>query len=112
MHLDLSDDESAALVRLFRRAIDDDRYPLSPPRPALRRILDKLDPPPVREPLPLLKCMRRRVRNRASGGGGGDCQMLAGVADKLWLLIDMAQGYRGLGKLPKPSACGRPQPIR
>jgi hypothetical protein len=30
MHLDLSDEESAALTRLLRKAIDDDRLPLSP----------------------------------------------------------------------------------
>jgi hypothetical protein len=30
MHVDLSDDGTAALTRLLRKAIDDDRYPLPP----------------------------------------------------------------------------------
>jgi hypothetical protein len=30
MTLDLTEEEAAALVRLVRRAIDDDPYPLSP----------------------------------------------------------------------------------
>jgi hypothetical protein len=55
MNLDLSDDESAALARLLRKAIDEDRYPLSPRIRSLQAILDKLDPPPVREPPPPLK---------------------------------------------------------
>ena len=52
MHVDLTDDESAALARLLRKAIDDDRYPLSPRVRLLQAILDQLDPPPVREPPP------------------------------------------------------------
>ena len=51
MHLDLSDDETDALTRLLRHAIDDDRYPLSTRIRTLQGILDKLDPPPAREPL-------------------------------------------------------------
>jgi len=39
MHLGLSDDESAALARLLRKAIDDDRYSLSP----RMRTLDRLE---------------------------------------------------------------------
>jgi hypothetical protein len=55
MNLELSDDESAALARLLRRAIDDDRYPLSPRILLIQGILDKLDPPPLRETPPPLK---------------------------------------------------------
>jgi hypothetical protein len=55
MHFRLSDDESAALVRLLRKAIDEDRYPLSPRVQLLQAILDQLDPPPVRETPPPLK---------------------------------------------------------
>jgi hypothetical protein len=51
MQFDLSDDETAALTRLLRKAIEDDRYPLSPRIRVLQSILDKLDPPPVHEPL-------------------------------------------------------------
>jgi hypothetical protein len=49
-HLDLSDDEAAALVALLTRSIDDDRYPLSPRIRTLRAILGKLRPEPIREP--------------------------------------------------------------
>ena len=52
MNLDLLDDEKLALVDLLKRAVRDDPYPLSPRVQTLRGILDKLDPPPVREPLP------------------------------------------------------------
>jgi hypothetical protein len=55
MHLELSDDESAALARLLRKAIDDDRYPLSLRIRTLRGILDRLEPPPAREMPPPLK---------------------------------------------------------
>ena len=51
-HLDLSDDEAAALVALLTRTIDGDRYPLSPRIRTLRAILAKLRPEPVHEPLP------------------------------------------------------------
>jgi hypothetical protein len=52
MRLDLSDDESEALARLLRHAIDDDRYPLSPRVQMLKAILAKIRPEPVHEPLP------------------------------------------------------------
>ena len=54
-HLDLSDDEAAALVALLTRTIADDRYPLSPRILTLKAILAKLRPEPVREPLPAPK---------------------------------------------------------
>jgi hypothetical protein len=53
--LALSDDEKQALVAELRRLIADDRYPLSRRIRTLQGILDKLVPPPVREPLPLPK---------------------------------------------------------
>jgi hypothetical protein len=66
MQLDLSDDETAALARLLRRTIDEDRYPLSPRLAPLRAILAKLDPPQPRpEPPPPLKAYDApRVRQR------------------------------------------------
>jgi hypothetical protein len=66
MNLDLNNDETAALARLLRRAIDDDKYPLSPRIRLIQRILDKLDPPPVREPPPPLKTYEppRTIRGR------------------------------------------------
>jgi hypothetical protein len=53
MHLDLSDEETAALIRELHDVI---QSTVIPPRiRTLRAILDKLRPPPVREPLPLRK---------------------------------------------------------
>jgi hypothetical protein len=43
----LTDDEKAALAVLLRRAIDADRYPLSPRIGQLRGILAKLEPAPL-----------------------------------------------------------------
>src|SRR5215813_14540481 len=39
MHLDLTEEETAALACLLRRTIDDDRYPLSPRIQTLKTIL-------------------------------------------------------------------------
>ena len=55
MNPDLNDEESAALAALLRRTIDADRYPLSPRIRVLQSILDRIEPPPAREPLPPLK---------------------------------------------------------
>ena len=55
MTLDLSDEESAALLGELNRIIDGDRYPFSPRIRTLTAIRDKLQPPPVRKPLPPLK---------------------------------------------------------
>jgi hypothetical protein len=52
MTLDLNDEETAALAALLRHAIADDRYPLSPRIRVLQAILDRIEPPPVRELLP------------------------------------------------------------
>jgi hypothetical protein len=52
MHLDLSDEETAALVRELRDIVGGDKFPLSPRIRTLRAILGKLRPEPVREPLP------------------------------------------------------------
>jgi hypothetical protein len=52
MNIDLSDQETAAIIRELRDIIQNDRYPLSPRIRILRAILDNLEPPPVREPLP------------------------------------------------------------
>jgi hypothetical protein len=54
-HLDLTDEEAAALATLLTRAIDGDRYPFSPRIRTLRAILAKLRPEPARGPLPPLK---------------------------------------------------------
>jgi hypothetical protein len=55
MHLHLSDEESAALLRELDHIIDGDRYPFSPRIRTLTAIRDKIRPPPVRAPLPPLR---------------------------------------------------------
>jgi hypothetical protein len=52
MHLELSDEETAALIRELHDIVESDRFPLSPRIRTLQGILDKLEPPPVREPSP------------------------------------------------------------
>jgi hypothetical protein len=51
-HLDLSDDEAAALIQEVHNTVRNDRYPFSPRIRTLRAILAKLRPEPVRKPLP------------------------------------------------------------
>jgi hypothetical protein len=52
MHLDLSNDESAALTKELDDITRNDRYPFSERIRTLKAILAKLRPSPVREPLP------------------------------------------------------------
>ena len=54
-HLDLTDDEAAALTQELHDIVENDRYPFSPRIRTLRGILAKLRPEPVRKPLPPLK---------------------------------------------------------
>jgi hypothetical protein len=51
-HLDLSDDEAAALAHELHDIVENDRYPFSPRIRMLRAILAKLRPEAVRKPLP------------------------------------------------------------
>jgi hypothetical protein len=51
-HLDLSDEEAAALTQELHDIVENDRYPFSPRIRTLRAILAKLRPEPVRKPLP------------------------------------------------------------
>ena len=58
-HLNLSEDEAAALIKALYDTINDDRYPQSPHIGTLRAILARLRPEPVgREPLPAPKVMQ------------------------------------------------------
>jgi hypothetical protein len=54
-HLDLTDDEAAALTQELHEIVENDRYPFSPRIRTLRGVLAKLRPEPVRKPLPPLK---------------------------------------------------------
>ena len=51
-HRNLTEFEADALAKLPARTIDGDHYSLSPRVQALRAILNKLHPEPVREPPP------------------------------------------------------------
>ena len=52
MTLDLTDEETAALLRELDGLIDGDRYFMSPRIKTLKAIRAKIRPEPVREPLP------------------------------------------------------------
>jgi hypothetical protein len=52
MHLELTDEQTEALIRELSHTIDGDRYPLSPRIVALKEILGQLRPEPAR-PAPL-----------------------------------------------------------
>jgi hypothetical protein len=61
MTLDLSDEESAALLAELDHIIDGDRYPFSPRIRTLTAIRDQLRPPPLRSYAPpRAKASRRR----------------------------------------------------
>jgi hypothetical protein len=73
MPLDLTDDETAALIELLRGTIDRDRFPLSPRIRQLRAILTKIEPPapraapyPAPKPIgePSMVLAKRRGRRR------------------------------------------------
>jgi hypothetical protein len=55
MNLDLSDEQTAALLGELDRIIDGDRYPFSPRIRTLKEIRALIKPYPVREPLPTTK---------------------------------------------------------
>jgi hypothetical protein len=55
MHLDLTDEETAALTKELHDIVESDRYPFSLRIGTLRGILAKLRPEPVRKPVPPLK---------------------------------------------------------
>jgi hypothetical protein len=69
-HLDLSDEETAALTQELLYIVETDRYPFSPRVQTLRAILHKLRPEPAREPLPPPKVYAppRFIRGRRRPG--------------------------------------------
>jgi hypothetical protein len=52
MHLELTDEQTEALIRELSHTIDGDRYPVSPRIVTLKEILGMLQPEPAR-PTPL-----------------------------------------------------------
>ncbi len=65
MHLDLSDEETAALTSELHNIVENDRYPFSPRVRTLRGILAKLRPEPVRKPLPPPKIYAPPTKGRS-----------------------------------------------
>ena len=55
MQLDLTDEQTAALLRELNQIIEYDRYPLSPRILILKEIRAMIRPEPAREPLPAQK---------------------------------------------------------
>jgi len=55
MHLDLTDEQAAALLVELDRVIENDRFPLSRRIQTLRAIRAEIKPYPVHEPLPPLR---------------------------------------------------------
>jgi hypothetical protein len=55
MNLELTDEQTEALIRELSLIIEYDRYRLSPRIVALKEILGQLRPEPARRPLPPLK---------------------------------------------------------
>ena len=72
MHLDLTDDEAAALTHELHDIVENDRYPFSPRIRTLRGILAKLRLEPVRQPLPPPKVYappsKRQIQAARLGG--------------------------------------------
>jgi len=58
-HLDLSEDEGAALIKELQEITGNDRCQVSPRIRTLKAILAQLRPEPVREPLPPPKVYAR-----------------------------------------------------
>jgi hypothetical protein len=79
MQLDLTDEETAALAQELHNTVENNRYPFSHRIRALRAILAKLRPEPVREPLPPPKAYappraKAARRRRALGVAKGRCR--------------------------------------
>jgi hypothetical protein len=70
MNIDLTDEETAALIRELHDIVEGDKYPFSPRIRTLRGVLNKLRPEPAREPLPPPKVYAppRFIRGRRRGG--------------------------------------------
>jgi hypothetical protein len=65
MHLELTDEQTEALIRELSQIIDGDRYPLSPRIVALKEILGMLRPEPARPD----RCPRDGIPSRRARDG-------------------------------------------
>ena len=66
MNLELTDEQTEALIRELSLIIDGDRYPFSPRIVTLKEILAMMRPEPVREPLPSRRHYEPPSRGRYS----------------------------------------------
>jgi hypothetical protein len=64
MHLELTDEQTEALIRELSQIVQNDRYPLSPRIVALKEILGQLRPEPGPE-TPVPEWRRRAERPKA-----------------------------------------------
>jgi hypothetical protein len=94
MTLDLTDEEELALAAELKQTIAEDRYPLSPASTPFRALLDKLEPPPARDPLPEPKhdepprfIRGRRRRGLKSEPGPADDPWRAAAAAGVRLIV-------------------------
>jgi hypothetical protein len=71
MSLDLTEEDTSALLAELDRIIENDRYPFSPRIRTLKEIRAKIRPEPPREPLPPVKHYERpratAARRRRAG---------------------------------------------
>jgi hypothetical protein len=116
MTLDLTDEEKLALIRLLRRTIDDERYPLSPRLAPLKAILAKLDPEKPRPELPPpLKSIQGALAQQASAKRSMMAPMRSIGFNTIFAVIrsrfrDGKKGMARVASLPawlRPSARGK-----
>ena len=68
MTLDLTDEQTAPLLKELDSLIAADRFPFSPRIQMLKAIRAKLRPEPIREPLPPVSITNRRELQHRDGG--------------------------------------------
>ena len=116
-NLDLTDEKHAPLLRLVEKALDTDRYPLSPRLYPLRPILEKLEPQPMREPRPAPKvyappkataAQRRRHAPATDRGPPDDAGRCRGWQFDTSLSSNALRRWRAGKKLPLRSFRGYP----
>ena len=64
MHFDLTDEQTAALLRELDRIIDSDRCPFSPRIRQLKEVRALIKPYPMSEPLPPIKHYEPPLKGR------------------------------------------------
>jgi hypothetical protein len=96
MNLDLTDDETAALLRELDNIIENDRFFLSPRIQTLKVIRAKLKPYPVREPLPPVKAYEPP---RASAARG-DARAVSAASTTVHRLARRGRGQPERAKSP------------